>query len=205
VGIAALSAAMAVCLILTERRSDLTESRARNYAVLRERVAAASERAVDPVFYEELDHVAGADALVLSGSSAPWSAHEPGALERLGGAVRAFDGPVLGICAGFQLQARFAGGRIAPGTEERGFLPIDVHDRSGLFRDVPAEVVVFHDHSDEVAELPDGFRVLASTPSCAVQAFADPARRWWGTQFHPEEYRPEHPAGERILRAFFAL
>jgi len=47
--------------------------------------------------------------------------------------------------------------------------------------------------------------VLASSPACAVQAIADPERRWWGTQFHPEEFDGEHTAGERILRAFFEL
>ena len=53
--------------------------------------------------------------------------------------------------------------------------------------------------------VPPGFRVLASSADCAVQALADPVRRWWGTQFHPEEFRPEDPAGEQILRTFFAL
>jgi GMP synthase (glutamine-hydrolysing) len=196
---------MTVSLILSERRSELTESRSRNYAVLRERLGAASGADVEAVFYEDVIGSPRADVVVLSGSSAPWSAHDPGALDRLGDAVRGFDGPVLGICAGFQLLARFAGGRIGPGVEERGFHPIEVHDRSGLFGDVPAEVVVFHDHSDEIAAVPEGFHVLASSAACAVQAFADPARRWWGTQFHPEEYCPEHPAGERILRRFFAL
>jgi GMP synthase-like glutamine amidotransferase len=38
-----------------------------------------------------------------------------------------------------------------------------------------------------------------------VQAVAVPARRWWGTQFHPEEFSAEHPAGERILLTFFEL
>jgi GMP synthase (glutamine-hydrolysing) len=109
---------------------------------------------------------------------------------------------VLGICAGFQLQARFAGGTIGvAATPEHGLLPIEVHDRSDLLRDLPGEAVVFHDHTDEITELPAGFRVLASSAACAVQAIADPERRWWGTQFHPEE----SPGGERIFRAFLSL
>jgi hypothetical protein len=43
---------MSVELILTERRADLTESRARNYARLRARLAVASGLAVEPVHYE---------------------------------------------------------------------------------------------------------------------------------------------------------
>jgi GMP synthase (glutamine-hydrolysing) len=192
-----------VALVFTERRAGLTESRARNFERLRTGLTDAGATVAES-WYEDVDpgRLALADAIVLSGSSAPWSAHEPAQLERLGEAVRAAGRPALGICAGFQLQARFAGGAIGTAeTPEHGFLPIEVHDRSDLFRDLPGELVVFHDHSDEITALPDGFRVLASSASCAVQAFADPARRWWGTQFHPEE----SPGAERILRTFLEL
>jgi GMP synthase-like glutamine amidotransferase len=199
---------MTVQLVLTERRVDLTESRARNYERLRARLAAASGLAIEDVHYEELEpeQLARADAIVLSGSSAPWSAHEPAELARLGEAVRAAGRPVLGICAGLQLQALFAGGEIGPSVaEQRGFQPVTLRDRSDLFRDLPDAIVVFEDHTDEVTVLPASFRVLASSDACAVQAIADPARRWWGTQFHPEEFSIEHPAGERVLRTFFEL
>jgi GMP synthase (glutamine-hydrolysing) A subunit len=199
---------VAVAIVLTERKSQLTESRARNYERLRERIALASGDPVEVEYYEDLDPgwLARASAVVLSGSSAPWSAHDPNELERLGDAVRSAGLPVLGICAGMQLQAVFAGGTIGRSRAgEHGYLPIRVHDRSDLLAELPREAVVFHDHDDEVVVPPDGFRVLASSADCAVQAIADSERRWWGTQFHPEEFRPEDPAGERILRAFFSL
>jgi GMP synthase (glutamine-hydrolysing) A subunit len=192
-----------VALVFTERHADLTESRVRNFERLRAGLTGAGATVVES-WYEDVDPqgLARADAIVLSGSSAPWSAHEPPQLDRLCEAVRSAGRPVLGICAGFQLQARFAGGTIgAAATPEHGLLPIEVHDRSDLFRDLPDEVVVFHDHTDEITELPAGFRVLASSAACAVQAIADPERRWWGTQFHPEE----SPVGERILRTFLEL
>jgi GMP synthase (glutamine-hydrolysing) len=195
-------------LVFTERRSELTEPRASNYARLRERLAAASGQIVEIAHYEQVDRqrLAHASSIVLSGSSAPWSVRDPAEFDRLGEAVRAAGRPLLGICAGMQLQARFAGGSIGSSRRpERGFLPIQILDHSDLLRGLPAEVVVFQDHSDEIADLPVGFRVLAASTQCAVQAIADPARRWWGTQFHPEEFRPEHPAGERVLRTFFAL
>jgi GMP synthase (glutamine-hydrolysing) len=197
-----------VAVVLTERKSLLTEARTRNYERLRQRIAAASADDVDVAYYEDVgpEHLPLASSVVLSGSSAPWSEHDPAELERLGETIRAAGRPVLGICAGMQLQAVFAGGAIGPSrTGEHGYLPIRVHDRSDLLRGLPREAVVFHDHDDEVVALPDGFRVLASSADCAVQAIADPARRWWGTQFHPEEFRREDPAGEQILRTFFAL
>jgi GMP synthase (glutamine-hydrolysing) len=189
-------------LVFTERRADLTESRAANYERLRTELAAAGA-SVEESWYEDVDaaRLARAEAIVLSGSSSPWSAHDRARLERLGEAVRAAGRPALGICAGFQLLATFAGGTIGAGNPEHGFLPVDVHDRSDLFRDLPGRLVVFHDHTDEVTELPDGFRVLASSNACAVQAFADPERRWWGTQFHPEE----SPGAVRVLRTFLEL
>jgi GMP synthase (glutamine-hydrolysing) len=193
-----------VQLVLTELRSELTDSRADNYARLRDRLAAASRAIVEAEHYEELDprRLVAADAIVLSGSWAPWSVHDPAKLARLGDSVRAAERPVLGICAGFQLQALFAGGAIGEGPPEEGFLSIEVHDRSGLLHDLPAEAVVFQSHSNEITALPAGFKVLASSPACAVQAIADPARRWWGTQFHPEE---SGSTGDRVLENFFQL
>jgi GMP synthase (glutamine-hydrolysing) len=198
----------AVVVVLTERKSRLTEARSRNYERLRERVADASGETVEVAHYEDVEpsQLGRASSVVLSGSSAPWSAHDPAALERLGDAVRSAGRPVLGICAGMQLQAVFAGGAIGPSRAgEHGYLPIQVHDSSDLLRGLPPAPLVFHDHDDEVVDVPAEFRVLASSADCAVQAIADPTRRWWGTQFHPEEFRPEDPAGEQILRTFFAL
>jgi GMP synthase-like glutamine amidotransferase len=199
---------MSVEVVFTERRSTLTEARARNYARLQERLAAASGQVIGAMHYEDVDgdRLARASSIVLSGSTTVWPERDPAELERLGDAVRAASCPVLGICAGMQLQALFAGGRIELGKEgEHGFLPIQLQDTSDLLRDLPAEVVVFQDHTYEITALPAGFRVLASSPLCAIQAIADPVRRWWGTQFHPEEFSAEHPAGEQVLRTFFAL
>jgi len=195
-------------LVFTERRSELTKPRAENFERLHERLAAASGQAVEVSHYEAVDpqRLARASSIVLSGSTTPWSVRDPGELDKLGEAVHAASRPLLGICAGMQLQARFAGGAIGPSrTPERGFLPIQVHDGSDLLQELPAEVVVFQDHTYEIVNLPTEFRVLASSAECAVQAIAAPARRWWGTQFHPEEFRPQHPAGEQVLRSFFAL
>ena len=199
---------MEVELVFTERRSELTEARVRNLERLRERLTAASGRPVEVLHYEQVDprRLARASSIVLSGSSAPWSVRDPAELDRLGEAVRAAGKPVLGICAGMQLQARFAGGKIGPSARpERGFLPIEARDRSDLLRGLPANPTVFQDHTDEIVSVPDDFRVLAASADCAVQAISCPERRWWGTQFHPEESSPEHPAGERVLRSFFAL
>ena len=70
---------MAVELVLTERRSDLSEARAANYERLRERLKSTSRESVRDSHYEEVepDRLARASSIVLSGSSAPWSVREP--------------------------------------------------------------------------------------------------------------------------------
>jgi len=199
---------MTVEVVYTERRRDLTEARSRNYERLRERLADASGDTIAVSHYEEVDasRLARASTIVLSGSSAPWAGRDEGELDRLGEAVLASNRPVLGICAGMQLLARFVGGTLGPGPRpEHGFMPVDVLDASDLLRDLPSQPVVFHDHTDEITSLPEGFRVLAASPDCAVQAIAAPERRWWGTQFHPEEASAEHPVGMQVLRTFFKL
>ena len=46
-------------------------------------------------------------------------------------------------------------------------------------------------------DLPEPFRVIASTDDCAVQAFAYADRPVWGTQFHPEQ---THASGSAMLQ-----
>jgi GMP synthase (glutamine-hydrolysing) len=173
---------------------------------LQRRLEAASGRPVEVVPYLDARDLSGAHAVVLSGSSAPWAAHDPAALDRLGDVVSACGRPVLGICAGMQLLGRFAGGHIDHAAEpEIGELEVEVVEHDGLFRDVGERPSVWHYHFDELTDVPDGFRILASTPRCRVQAIASESRGWWGTQFHPESYRSANPDGARILRTFFEL
>jgi GMP synthase-like glutamine amidotransferase len=175
-------------------------------ARLRRRLELASGLPVEVVPYLEARDLGQAHAIVISGSAAPWAAHDPAALDRLGEVVSASGRPVLGICAGMQLIGRFAGARIDHATEpEIGELEIEVVERDGLFRDTSERPRVFQYHTDELTELPDGFRVLASSDRCRLQAIASEERGWWGTQFHPESYRSARPDGARILRTFFEL
>ena len=106
-----------------------------------------------------------------------------------------------------QLQATYAGGSLvrAARVPKTGFGPVSVVREEGLLAELPREIDVYKHHTWEVADLPAGFEVLAESDECAVEAVAAPERKWWGTQFHPEQFDPEHPAGERVLRNFFTL
>ena len=96
--------------------------------------------------------------------------------------------PVLGICYGHQLMAYMAGGAVAPaeGGSEYGKTAVRLLTDCPLFRDLPAESVVWMSHTDAVRALPAGFRSVASTGKCACAAMCCEERRLYGVQFHPE-------------------
>jgi GMP synthase (glutamine-hydrolysing) len=138
--------------------------------------------------------------IVLSGG--PSSVYEAGA-PALDPGILELGVPVLGICYGFQVMAQQLGGTVAQtGAREYGSTPVRVTDggAEGLLDGVPADQTVWMSHGDSVAEAPDGFRVLASSPSTPVAAFGSDERRLYGVQWHPEV---KHSAyGQRVLENF---
>ena len=198
---------MNVLFVVTEHGRYLNDARRQRYErvaqLLRELVGVPpcvrhyTERDIFPPY---------SDAVVLSGSDAPWADHDPAELQRLRDFAADCGRPVLGICAGMQLLAQCLGGAVGHAAEaERGFLSVDITDGDGLFRGLPEQVTVYQSHTDEITVLPEEFRVLATSPQSRIQAIAADPLRFWGTQFHPERATDEHPAGRVILENFFAL
>jgi len=71
---------------------------------------------------------------------------------------------------------------------------------AGLFAGCAPTEKVWMSHGDRVVALPAGARVTARTPTVEVAAFADPARRIYAVQFHPEVSHT--PQGGRMLHNF---
>lgn len=133
-----------------------------------------------------------ADALVLSGG-APRIGTESAKLGAIGDYLDDGTLPLLGICVGFQFMALHLGGEAGPAeTPEYGRIEVEVLEEDTLFRGLPRRFVAWESHNDEVKRLPGGFRPLARSDSCGVQAFAHAERPWFGTQFHPEVEQTEH-------------
>jgi GMP synthase (glutamine-hydrolysing) len=154
-----------------------------------------------------LDPLPAGDALVLSGSYAPWAVHDQGALDALGVRIAADSRAALGVCAGSQLLARFSGGRhdhMSDAEGEQGFVAIELATNHRALAGLPASLQVFQEHWDEIVELPESLELVASNGTCRVQAFIARDRPWWGMQFHPERYDAEHPHGRELLAAFLA-
>jgi len=109
--------------------------------------------------------------------------------------------PALGICYGMQAMAHLMGGRVEPGERrEYGPAAIEVLDESVLFEGLPPRLDVWMSHGDRVSELPAGFILSARSGNGLAAAMADPARRLFGLQFHPEVVHT--PRGKDILSNF---
>ena len=113
------------------------------------------------------------------------------------------DVPFLGICYGMGMINLASGGRVAR-AERREYGPADllIDDDSDLFYGFAANGVarVWMSHGDRMDDAPKGWRVLAHSANSPIAAFADPRRRLFGVQFHPEVVHT--PRGQEVLKNF---
>jgi GMP synthase (glutamine-hydrolysing) len=109
--------------------------------------------------------------------------------------------PVLGICYGLQFITHHLGGKVRSAEKrEYGHAEVSIVDRKNpLFESLPADLTVWMSHGDEALELPAGFHLTAKTAN-AVAGIANPERRIWAVQFHPEVHHTRQ--GTALLRNF---
>ena len=109
--------------------------------------------------------------------------------------------PILGICYGCQLMAYTLGGKVATCvTSEYGKTETYYDKNYALFTDIPESAVSWMSHTDYISELPAGFQVTAHTDNCPVAAMANPEKKLYAVQFHPEVNHTEY--GLKMLDSF---
>ncbi len=130
--------------------------------------------------------------VILSGSHA--SVYEE-TTDKAPEAVFELGVPVLGICYGMQTMAQQLGGKVESGHQrEFGYAEVRARGHTALLKDIAdfhtpeghGMLKVWMSHGDKVTELPPGFKLMASTPSCPIAGMADEDRHYYAVQFHPE-------------------
>ena len=135
--------------------------------------------------------------VILTGG--PNSVYEEGA-PRLGKELLALKVPVLGICYGMQVINHMMGGSVTHASvSEYGHTELKVLG-GRLLKGVSADTVVFMNHTDFVAEAPEGFTAEALTANCPVAAFSSETHSLYAVQFHPEVNHT--PEGRTVLKNF---
>ena len=154
--------------------------------------------------------------IILSGQSHPWTKYSAESLAGVSEVIKKARQPILGVCGGHQQIALVYGApvdlmeRLEPGEgyegarRERGYFPVE-NSGTGIFKDLPKQITVWHSHCDEVKQLPRGFRCTASNEACAIQAMEHTQRPLFGVQFHPELFDDAHPDGQKVLQNFLAM
>jgi GMP synthase (glutamine-hydrolysing) len=139
------------------------------------------------------------EGIIMSGG--PASVYEEGAPlpDR---AVLDLDLPVLGICYGMGVLFLYRGGEVARTTRrEYGPAEIAITDDRDLLASLEApSIPVWMSHGDKMEALPPGWTTLARSANSHIAACADPTRRLFGVQFHPEVVHT--PRGRDILKNF---
>lgn len=116
----------------------------------------------------------------------PNSVYEEGA-PRIDKKIFELNIPILGICYGAQLIAYTLGGKVA-GTEirEYGNTEVNFNTSSLVFKGLKEESICWMSHTDQIVNLPEGFKITAWSDNCKVAAMENEGKKIYGLQFHPE-------------------
>ncbi len=146
------------------------------------------------------------NGVILSGGPESTTASEaPGAPQ----VVFELGVPVFGICYGMQTMAAQLGGKVENADHhEYGYAKVRARGHTDLLKDIEDHVSeegyglldVWMSHGDRVIDMPEGFKLMASTESAPVSGMADEQRRFYGVQFHPEVTHTTQ--GQRIIERF---
>jgi GMP synthase (glutamine-hydrolysing) len=111
--------------------------------------------------------------------------------------------PFLGICYGMGIiDLAFGGAAARAERREYGPAELTLDDDKDLFRGFAKNdlVRVWMSHGDKMTSIPADWQILAHSGNSSIAAFADPSRRLFGVQFHPEVVHT--PRGKQILDNF---
>lgn len=109
--------------------------------------------------------------------------------------------PVLGICYGFHLMAKYFGGIIHKAKHrEYGHTNIKITKKSELFDNIKNDLKVWMSHGDSINILPEDFTVTSKSKNRIISSYENKKLGVYGLQFHPEVHHTDY--GKNILNNF---
>jgi GMP synthase (glutamine-hydrolysing) len=110
--------------------------------------------------------------------------------------------PVLAVCYGAQYIAQHSGGEVQrSSTREYGRSNLNfVAENNKLLKNISTGSQVWMSHGDTITQVPDNFKLIASTDSVRVAAFQIKDSKTYAIQFHPEVTHSSD--GKQLLENF---
>ena len=147
--------------------------------------------------YPEIDETV--KGVILSGS--PFSVRDENApkpdLSKIKGEL-----PLLGVCYGAQYMAHYFGGEVQPSnSREYGRANLGFIDQENdLFKNMTLGTQVWMSHGDTIEQMPDHYKIIASTADVKNAAYKIEGETTYAIQFHPEVYHTTE--GTQLLKNF---
>ncbi len=109
---------------------------------------------------------------------------------------------LLGVCYGAQYLAHYFGGEVLPSnTREYGRANLAYIDHGNeLMNRIEDNSQVWMSHGDTIANIPDNYKIIASTADVKIGAYKIEDEPSYGIQFHPEVYHTVQ--GKTLLKNF---
>lgn len=110
--------------------------------------------------------------------------------------------PLLGVCFGAQFLANNYGGEVLPSTiREYGRANLSYVDQNNVLTSGLSQgSQVWMSHGDTIKNIPNNYKVIASTSDVEVAGYAIEGEPTFGIQFHPEVYHSLE--GTKLLKNF---
>ena len=109
--------------------------------------------------------------------------------------------PILGICYGMQILVKTLNGQVKEAQKrEYGRSQMYIDDHEDIFFSLPAKIISWMSHTDQVKKIPSGFKAIAHTLNTKFAAIGNREKKIYGVQFHPEVAHTE--LGLQIISNF---